>query len=62
MKIIQNPNKEVYEMATKAVEDNKGYCPCSLIYDDTTKCMCLNFRSQEAPGPCECGRYIKTEI
>lgn len=38
-----------------------GYCPCSLIRIPDTKCMCREFREQEHPGPCHCGRFEKRE-
>lgn len=26
------------------LNDNYGYCPCSLVKSPDTKCMCLEFR------------------
>lgn len=42
---------------------NGGYCPCRLKRDETTKCMCEDFRKQlEDPtfiGRCLCGLFEK---
>lgn len=42
-----------------AVEANDGYCPCTVNKTEDTKCMCKEFRDQEEPGECYCGRYKK---
>lgn len=54
MKII-----EVNPAFREAVEANDGYCPCMVSRDADTKCMCREFREQEEPGPCHCGRFEK---
>lgn len=59
LKIIKNPNKEIYDSITQAVKDNNGYCPCLLIKDESTKCICENFKNQTTEGKCHCDRYIK---
>ena len=43
----------------KAVALNDGYCPCMVEKSEDTKCMCKEFREQETPGPCHCGRFEK---
>ena len=47
------------------VTDNKDkygkrYCPCSLVRNDDTVCMCKEFREMEE-GTCHCQLYIKTK-
>lgn len=59
IKIIKNPDKERYEKIDKAVKENDGYCPCSLIRNENTKCPCKEFRNQDYEGECHCGRFIK---
>lgn len=59
MKIIPNPDKDIYNQVTEAVKKNDGYCPCELIKNDDTKCMCKAFKEQTEPGECHCGRFIK---
>ena len=60
LKIFKNPDTEIYEDVTKAVQDNNGYCPCMISKSDDTKCPCKEFREQEI-GECHCGLYIKVE-
>lgn len=38
---------------------NDGYCPGAVLKNEDTKCMCKEFREQEGPGLCHCGRYEK---
>ena len=41
------------------VAANDGYCPCAVFKTPDTKCICKEFREQEEPGLCHCGRYGK---
>ena len=41
------------------VAANDGYCPCAVQRNEDTKCICREFREQDTPGPCHCGRYKK---
>lgn len=59
MKIIKNPDTDVYEKVTQAVKDNNGFCPCELVKSEDTKCPCKAFKEQNDVGTCHCGRYIK---
>ena len=59
LKIIKNPNKEEYDKITQAVKDNDNFCPCLIIRNPDTKCICKEFREQVTEGFCHCGRYIK---
>ena len=52
--IYKNPNPEL----EKALEDNDGYCPCAVVKDEDTKCMCKSFREMKT-GTCMCGLYTK---
>ena len=61
MKIIKNPDVKMYELVSKAVADNNGYCPCLIARNEDTKCMCKEFREQNTEGFCRCGRYYKEE-
>ena len=61
MKIKVNADKEHVATIRKALKDNNGYCPCSLIKNEDTKCMCKEFREQDIPGFCHCGLYEKIE-
>lgn len=59
LKIVKNPDDKIYYNVTKAVKANNGYCPCMLLRNDDTKCICKSFKEQETEGECHCGRYIK---
>lgn len=59
MKIIKNPDLDIYNKVTKAVKDNDGYCPCMLVKNTDTKCICKAFIEQKELGECHCGRYVK---
>lgn len=50
-----------YEIVTKMVEDNGGYCPCAVQKTEDTKCICKEFREQRE-GMCRCGRYRKEKM
>ncbi len=53
-----NKNIETVKSIKKKIKENGGYCPCRLIKNKDTKCMCKEFREQES-GECHCGLYIK---
>lgn len=59
--IIKNPNDKEYKEITDKVIDNDGYCPCKIIKNDETKCMCKEFKEQSNEGYCHCGRYKKVK-
>ena len=60
MKIICNPEKEIVTNIREALKNNDGYCPCTNIKSEDTKCMCKSFREQ-SEGECHCGLYIKVK-
>ena len=41
---------------------NDGYCPCAIEQTEDTLCPCKDFREQDTPGLCLCGRYEKVEV
>ena len=60
MKVKVVDDKARVEEIRKALEDNDGYCPCRLVKNIDTKCMCREFREQMAAGvlgECHCGLY-----
>jgi ferredoxin-thioredoxin reductase catalytic subunit len=61
MKIRSNPNKELVKEIREKLKENDGYCPCKIIKNKDTKCICKEFIEQGL-GPCHCGLYIKEEI
>ena len=58
MKIIRNPDAEYAREIQKMLKANNGYCPCALIKNQDTKCMCKDFRDMKE-GTCQCGLYMK---
>ena len=53
-----NKNKKLVAEIKQRIKDNTGYCPCRLLKNEDTKCMCKDFREQEE-GECHCGLYVK---
>ena len=53
-----NKNKKLVAEIKQRIKDNNGYCPCRLLKNEDTKCMCKEFRDQEE-GECHCGLYVK---
>lgn len=54
---ISSDTNLVNEIRQK-LKANDGYCPCKLVKNSDTKCMCKEFRDMEE-GECHCGLYIK---
>ena len=61
MRIAVTPDKEYAAEIKRRLKDNGGYCPCSLVKNEDTKCMCKEFRDQverNEPGYCHCGLWF----
>ena len=54
--------REVEPSIKALVDRNEGYCPCAVIKNQDTKCVCKQFREQTTPGLCHCGRYEKVRV
>lgn len=58
-----NPDRNVVKIIKERLEQNDGYCPCATFKDDSTKCMCEEFKElikdPNFKGQCHCGLYIK---
>lgn len=61
LKIIKNPNEEMFKAVIAEVKANDGYCPCRLDRTPETKCPCKEFRDSQEVGECHCGAYCKVE-
>ena len=64
MKVRLTPNSQYVADMKKKLKDNDGYCPCSLVKNADTKCMCKEFRDmidRGEKGTCHCGLYIAEE-
>jgi len=60
MKITLNTDKEHVDKIRAKLKENDGYCPCVLIKNENTKCMCKEFIEQRESGYCHCKLYYKT--
>lgn len=64
MKVTLNTDTFLVRKIKEALKNNDGYCPCTSIKSDDTKCMCKDFRDklsdESFQGLCHCGLYIKT--
>lgn len=61
LKIMINPNTEIFNEVSKKVKENNGYCPCQIVKNEDTKCICKEFREQQVEGECHCGMYVKVK-
>lgn len=65
MKVSLNPDKEYVNKIRNALKNNDNHCPCKIIKDSSTKCMCEEFRNmienKEYGASCHCGLYYITE-
>ena len=65
-KIVLNDDIELVAEVNRQLQETRGYCPCALVWNESTKCVCSAFRESLANGEeveCHCGKYkiIKTE-
>ena len=59
-KIVLSDDLALVAEVNRQLQETKGYCPCSLIWDDSTKCICKAFKESLAKGEeveCNCGKY-----
>jgi ferredoxin-thioredoxin reductase catalytic subunit len=59
MKIIVNPDTVLVKEVREGLKRTGGYCPCRVVKNEDTKCLCKEFREQTEEGECYCGLYIK---
>lgn len=60
MKIRLNNDIEKVKEIQRLLKENDGYCPCRLIKNEDTKCMCKDFKIQfqnKQLGLCHCELY-----
>lgn len=53
-------DKELVQEIRSQLKENGGYCPCVIVKNDDTKCMCKEFREM-TEGTCHCGLYVKVK-
>ena len=59
LRIFLNNDPYMVRDIREKLKENGGYCPCKLIKNEDTKCMCKEFREQQQEGLCHCGLYRK---
>lgn len=57
-----NSDKDLETEIRLKLKENNGYCPCVIVKNEDTKCMCKEFREQQEEGYCHCGLYYKYKI
>lgn len=60
IKVIESQNKERVRFIRQQLKENGGYCPCRLVKNEDTKCICKEFRElieSKKSGRCHCGLY-----
>lgn len=60
MKIKLNPDKKQVKEIREKLKENGGYCPCRLIKNEETKCICKDFKdavNSGIKGYCHCELY-----
>ena len=62
--IKKTEDKELWDLIQKGLNKNKEkygkrYCPCSLMRNDDTVCICKEFRDAPIGTTCHCGIYTK---
>lgn len=57
-KMVLNPDMDERTEILEDIEALGGYCPCSLVRNEDTKCPCKQFREE---GKCHCGLYVEAD-
>lgn len=60
MKVSLNKDRILVKKIRQKLKDNSGYCPCSIVKTNDTKCPCKEFRESKI-GLCHCGLFVKTD-
>lgn len=58
MKMMENPDKTKVVAIRESLVLSGGYCPCSFLKNDDTKCPCKGFREKHK---CKCGLYVEAK-
>lgn len=61
IQVVKDP-VHVAEVRSK-LKETQGYCPCvpSYAWNESTKCICQDFKNAPIGATCHCGLYIKVE-
>jgi hypothetical protein len=64
-KIILSDDLELVAEVNRQLQETRGYCPCALEWNESTKCVCAAFRGSLTRGEeteCACGKYKIVKI
>lgn len=61
-KIVPNDDICLVKEIRRKLIENNGYCPCRIVKNNDTKCMCKEFRDSQEEGLCHCGLYRKVQV
>ena len=53
---VLNPDAEHRKTIQEGLKSTGGYCPCSIVQNEDTKCPCKNFREN---GDCHCMLWVE---
>lgn len=59
-KIVLNDDLPLVAEVNRQLQETRGYCPCALIWNEDTRCVCKAFKELLANGEeteCACGKY-----
>ena len=59
-KIVLNDDLELVAEVNRQLQETRGYCPCALEWNDSTRCICSAFKEsllREEEVECNCGKY-----
>ena len=59
---VNTEEPELVAEILEQIKSNGGYCPCKVIHDEDTKCMCKEFKDalnseKNSQDTCSCGLY-----
>ncbi len=59
---VNTEESELVAEILEQIKSNGGYCPCKVIHDEDTKCMCKEFKNtlnseKCSQDTCSCGLY-----
>ena len=65
-KIVLGDDRALIAEVNRQLQETRGYCPCALEWNESTKCICKKFKEAYINGQeveCFCGKYkiIKVE-
>lgn len=62
MEIRVSDDAELVAEIQQKLKENGGYCPCRIEKNESTKCMCHDFKVSFDEGPCHCGLFVRVYL